>query len=109
MYPILELVLEMNERGIDFLPVDIYKSDVTKFIVEGKSLRPPLSALTGFGEVDAKKLVEARKDGAFSSVEDMMIRSKIGKVACETLQQAGCLEGMPRSEQLDMFDLLAGG
>lgn len=106
MYPILELVLEMNERGINFLPVDIYKSDVTKFIVEGNDLRPPLSSLTGFGEVDAKKLVEARKQGKFTSIEDMMIKSKIGKVACETLKIAGCLEGMPRSEQLDMFDLL---
>lgn len=106
MYPILELVLEMNERGINFLPVDIYKSDVTKFIVEGKNLRPPLSALTGFGEVDARKLVEARNKGAFSSIEDMTMRSKIGKVALETLQKAGCLDGMPRSAQMDLFDIL---
>ena len=106
MYPILELVLEMNERGINFLPVDIYKSDVDKFLLEGKNLRPPLSALTGFGEVDARKLVEARQNGRFTSIEDMMIKSKIGKVACETLQQAGCLDGMPRSEQMDMFDML---
>ena len=107
MYPILELVLEMYERGINFLPVDIYKSDVSKFKVEGKNLRPPLSKLTGFGEVDANKLVEAReKYGKFSSIEDMVIKSKIGKVACETLQLAGCLDGMPRSEQMDMFDLL---
>ena len=108
MYPILELVLEMNERGIKFLPVDIYKSDVNKFLLEGNNLRPPLSALSGFGEVDAKKLVDARKNGRFSSIEDMMIKSKIGKVACETLEKSGCLDGMPRSEQMDMFDLLAG-
>ena len=106
MYPILELVLEMNERGINFLPVDIYKSDVSKFIVEGKNLRPPLSALTGFGEVDAGKLVKARNEGKFSSIEDMTMRSKIGKVALEVLQKAGCLDGMPRSAQMDLFDIL---
>ena len=106
MYPILELVLEMNERGIEFLPVDLYKSDSVKFIIEDDGIRPPLSALTGFGEVDAEKLVNARKNNRFTSIEDMQIKSKIGKVAVETLQLAGCLDGMPRSEQMDMFDLL---
>ena len=109
MYPILELVLEMNERGINFLPVDIYKSDPVKFTLEGKDLRPPLSALTGFGEVDANKLADARKQGNFTSIEDMMIKSKIRKAAVEILQKSGALDGMPRSEQMDMFDILAGG
>ena len=107
MYPILELVLEMNERGINFLPVDLYKSTVNKFTVEKDGIRPPFSALTGFGEVDAKKLVEAReKYEKFSSIEDMTIKSKIGKVAVETLKQSGCLDGMPKSEQMDIFDML---
>ncbi len=106
MYPILELVLEMNERGISFLPVDLYKSHATKFLVEDDGIRPPLSALTGFGEVDADKLVKAREAGRFTSIEDMQMKSKIGKVAVETLQLAGVLDGMPRSEQMDMFDLL---
>ncbi|MDD3303937.1 MAG: PolC-type DNA polymerase III [Clostridia bacterium] len=106
MYPILEIVLEMYERNISFLPVDIYKSDATHFLVEKDGIRPPLSALTGFGEVDANKLVEARNIGRFTSIEQMAGAAKIGKVAVETLQKAGCLNGMPRSEQLDMFDLL---
>lgn len=106
MYPILEIVLEMNERGIEFLPVDIYLSEASKFVVEDNGIRPPLSALTGFGEVDADKLVEARKRGRFSSIEDMAFKAKLGKVAVETLRLAGCLEGMPRSEQMDMFDII---
>ncbi len=106
MYPILEIVLEMNERNINFLPIDIYLSDSKKFLVENDGIRPPLSALTGFGEVDADKLVKARQNGKFTSIEDMAYKSKIGKVAVETLQKYGCLDGMPRSEQMDMFDLL---
>lgn len=106
MYPILEIVLEMYERGINFLPVDIYKSDAIKFLVEEDGIRPPLSRLTGFGEVDAGKLVEARKEERFTSIEQMASKAKLGKVAVETLQKAGCLDGMPRSEQMDMFDLL---
>ena len=107
MYPILELVLEMNERGIDFLPVDLYKSTVKTFVMEPEGIRPPFSALSGFGEVDAQKLVDAReKYEKFSSIEDMTIKAKLGKSAVETLRLSGCLDGMPRSEQMDMFDLL---
>ena len=105
MYPILEIVLEMNERNIDFLPVDIYLSDAKKYIVEEDGIRPPLSALTGFGEVDAGKLIEAREQERFTSIEQMAMRAKLGKVAVEVLRKEGCLDGMPRSEQMDMFDL----
>jgi len=37
MYAILELVLEMYERGFNFLPIDLYKSDAIKFKVEDRS------------------------------------------------------------------------
>ncbi len=107
MYPILELVLEMNERNINFLPVDIYLSDWKKFIVEENGIRPPLSSLTGFGEVDSEKLVVAREKGRFTSIEQMTMSAKLGKVAVEVLKNAGCLKDMPRSEQMDMFDLLS--
>ena len=75
--------------------------------MEPEGIRPPFSALSGFGEVDAQKLVDARdKYEKFSSIEDMTIKAKLGKSAVETLRLSGCLDGMPRSEQMDMFDLL---
>ena len=103
MYPVLELVLEMNERGIEFLPVDLYKSHYSKFIVEDDGLRPPLSAINGFGPVDAENLYNAAKEGKFMSISDMQIKSKIGKVAIETLRNAGCLKGMSESNQMSLF------
>ena len=107
MYPILEIVLEMNERGINFLPVDLYKSDAVKFIVEEDGIRPPFSALDGLGEVDANKITDARDDGEpFTSIEQLSRKAKIGKVSLEILTNSGCLAGLPRSEQMDMFDLL---
>jgi hypothetical protein len=39
MYAILELVLEMYERGLNFLPIDLYKSHSTKFIMEEEGIR----------------------------------------------------------------------
>ncbi len=107
MYPILELVLEMNERGINFLPVDIYKSDATKFLLEGKNLRPPLSALAGFGVINAQNVAKARADDnePFSSKENLMLRAKLGKSAMEILENNGCLKGMANSSQIDLFEM----
>ncbi len=35
---ILEVVNEMYARGINFLPIDLYRSEATKFIIEDKSI-----------------------------------------------------------------------
>jgi len=62
MYAILELVLEMYERGFDFLPIDLYKSDSTKFLVEDGKIRPPLNSIPGLGTVAAEGIEKAREE-----------------------------------------------
>ncbi len=104
MYAILELVLEMYERGITFLPIDLYKSHATKFKVESDTeIRPPLNSIPGLGTVAAEGIDEAKKDGKFMSIDDMKIRSKIGKSVVELLEKVGCLKGMSQSNQLSLF------
>lgn len=102
---ILEVVNEMLERGIEFLPVDIYLSDAKKFLVEDDKIRPPLSALSGFGQVNAQTLVKARENGKFSSKESLQMRAKVGKIGLEILEKNNCLEDMPDSSQVNMFDM----
>jgi len=102
---VLEIVNEMYERDIDFLPVDIYLSSSNKFLVEEEGIRPPLTSLTGFGGVDAEKLIEARKQGKFESIEDVQIKARLGKVSVEVLEKNGCFKNMPRSSQLNFFDV----
>lgn len=102
---IMEVVNEMYERNIEFLPVDLYLSESKKFKVEKEGIRPPLCAIKGFGYVDAEKIVVSRKDGKFDSIEQLTIRAKLGKVAVDTLRKAGCLDGMPESAQMNFFDL----
>ena len=36
MYTVLEMVNEMYERGYEFLPIDLYKSDAQKFLIEDR-------------------------------------------------------------------------
>jgi len=104
MVTVLEVVNEMMERGIDFLPIDLYKSDSVKFLVEEDGIRPPLSAIPAFGTVNAKNVIDARREGIFSSKENLMQRAKLGKSAMELLDKYGCTKGMPNSSQVSLFD-----
>ena len=104
MYDDLEIVLEMYERGFEFLPVDLYKSEASKFTIENDKLRPPLNSLPGFGTVAAEGIVKARKDGKFMSIDDMKIRAKVGNSGAEVLKEFGCLDGMSQSNQTSLFD-----
>ena len=104
MYAVLELIIEFYERGLKFLPIDLYKSHSTNFIVENEGVRPPFNKIPGFGTVAAVSLVEARKDGKFMSINDLKIRAKIGDKAIDVLKETGCLEGMSQSNQLSIFD-----
>ena len=59
IYTILEIVLEMYERGYKFLPIDLYKSHSTKFLIEDGAIRPPLASIPGLGNVAAESIYKA--------------------------------------------------
>ena len=103
MYAVLELVLEMYERGLNFLPIDLYKSHYKNFIIEDDGIRPPLNSIPGLGTVAAEGIYNARLEEPFECIEDMQARSKIGKSVTELLDKFGCLKGMTKSNQLSLF------
>ena len=103
VYAILELVLEMYERGINFLPMDLYKSHSTKFRIEEGGIRPPLNSIPGLGTVAAESIEEAKKDGEFMCIDELQQRAKIGKSVTELLKKFGCLDGMTQSNQMSLF------
>jgi DNA polymerase III subunit alpha, Gram-positive type len=100
---VMELALEMNERGFGFAKVDLYKSSASEFIIEGDKLIPPFNAIPGLGTNAAINIVKAREEGEFLSKEDLQQRGKISKTILEYLDNHGCLEGMPDQNQLSLF------
>jgi len=100
---LLEVVNEMYSRGINFIPVDLYKSEAKKFTIDGGSIRPPLNGLPGLGITAAQNIVEARKEEKFSSIEDLRIRAKVSKTVIDILKQHGCLDDLPESSQISLF------
>ncbi len=104
VYTICEIVHEMYQRGIEFLPADLYESEAFRFqLVDGK-LRLPLNAFQGVGDAAAQNIVDARKDGEFMSIDDLKTRAKLTKTVIETLSENGCLKGLPETSQLSLFD-----
>ena len=104
MLTVLEVALEMYARGIKILPVDIYKSDASKFKVAGeKLLLPPMIALQGVGENAAINIQKERENGEFISKEELRKRTKISKTVIETLTNHGSLDNMSDKNQLSLF------
>jgi DNA polymerase III subunit alpha, Gram-positive type len=102
-YATLQIVNEMLARGIEVLPVDLYKSDAKKFLVEDNKIRLPFLSLSGVGEAAAKSLAEAGKKGPYISVDDLQARAKVSKSVIETMEAAGVLKDLPKSSQISLF------
>lgn len=100
---VLEVALEMTERGFHFQNVDLYRSSATDFIVDGNSLIPPFKVIDGLGTNAALNIVKAREQGEFLSKEDLRERSKISKTVLQYLDEHGCLEGLEERNQLSFF------
>lgn len=102
-YSTLQIVNEMLARGIEVLPVDLYKSDAYKYVVEDGKIRLPFSSLAGVGESAAQNLQESRKEGEYLSIDDVQMRSRVTKAVIETLENAGVLSSLPKSNQMSFF------
>ena len=99
----LQIVNEMMARKIEFLPVDIYKSEAKMFKVEDGKIRLPFSSLPGVGGAAADSLAETGKHTEYLSIEDMQIKTKVTKAVIETLKYVGVLKDLPESSQMSLF------
>ncbi len=100
LFTILEVCLEMYERGIDFAPVNIYESHAFKFGLKNKKILPPLNAFPGVGTGAAQAIYEAARGGEFMSKDDLKQRSGVTKTVIDILGDNGVLGDMPESSQI---------
>lgn len=105
MYVAMQVVNEMMARGVEFLPIDLYKSHATVYKLEDGKIRLPFMSMAGTGESAAVALMKARDDGEgeYMSRDDLQQRAGISKSVMETLDACGALEGLPQSTQMSFF------
>ena len=100
---ILELANEMLERGFEFKMVDLERSDASDWLIDGNTLIAPFRAIPGLGLNVAKQIVAAREERPFLSKEDLAERGKVSKTLIEFMTINRVLDGLPDSNQLDLF------
>ena len=103
IYSLLELLLEMYERGLNFVEIDLYKSDAEKFIVTDNGLLPPLCTIEGLGESVSQNIIDERKNGLFDTIEDFKERTKANKNVIDLLKKNNILRGIPDTNQMSFI------
>lgn len=102
---VLEVVLEMYCRGYNFENVDLYKSHSDKFLIGENGIIPPLKTINGVGETASRNIAKEREKGEFISIEDFATRTKVSKTVIEALKEHNCFEGLPESNQINLFNI----
>ncbi|MBR0158838.1 MAG: PolC-type DNA polymerase III [Clostridia bacterium] len=104
------LLAELYARGLKFLPVDIYESEARNFVPTPEGIRPPIACLQGIGASAAESIAaESRRRKAlgtkYISIDDFQASTGANKAVTEVLRAEGCLEGLPESNQMSLFDM----
>ena len=100
----LEVAYEYYLRGFEFLPIDIYRSHATKFLIVDGKLLPPFVSISGLGESAALDLMHGREGRHFLSIEEVAAACpKVSKTHMQMLREAGAFGDMPDTSQVSLF------
>ena len=103
-YPPNTLCVEARNRGISILPLDINKSDV-EFTSENNSIRIGLKAVKGMEQSFLDSIVSARKERAFTSLQDFVRRTSVNKNVTENLILGGAFDWFSANRRCMLWDL----
>ena len=105
-YGDMKIVQEMYARGYEFMPIDIFQAKAKHFqVIDGK-LMPALNTIDGMGDKAAEGVVEAAKDGPFTSCENFKTRSKVSGTIVDKMREMGMLGDLPLSDQMSLLDFM---
>ena len=100
---ICEIVVELEARGIELLPVDIYLSEGRKFKIEDGKIRIPLIGISGLGGAVIENILKEREETKFISVEDLKRRTKMSQTVADKLKSIGAISSLSETNQISLF------
>ena len=59
--------------------------------------------ILALGQTAAESIVEARKDGGFTTIEDFVTRTKVSRTLVDVMKQYGFLDDLPETDQMSLF------
>lgn len=101
----LQIAYECLARGIEFLPVDLFKSDSFKFLPEDGKIRLPFSSIEGIGENAAIKIKEASDSNEITSVESFQQKTMLSKSVMEVLERNHVFDNISKTDQISIFGI----
>jgi DNA polymerase-3 subunit alpha (Gram-positive type) len=101
----LKMSLEMVERGFEFLPFDLAKSQSYAFVIneDNTGLYMPFITIDGLGEKEAEKIVEEREIKDFVTKEEFKKRTRVKTKSFEQLEYFDVFEGLHDDNQITLF------
>ncbi|MBR2930686.1 MAG: PolC-type DNA polymerase III [Clostridia bacterium] len=97
------LVREAMARGVEFLGVDLHKSDAKAFLPENGKIRMPFNSLPELGDTAAEKIVETRDNYEILSIEELKLKAGLSTKIIEILRRNGVLDKLTETNQLSFF------
>jgi DNA polymerase-3 subunit alpha len=108
---IVEYVNEAGRMGLSVLPPDMNESDALFKVVDKNIIRFGLLAIKNVGRGAVDSIIEARKRGKFSSLEDLCQRIDLrlaNRKVLESLIKCGAMDffSMPRAQMVAALDMI---
>lgn len=100
---LLEILIEMDYRGVKLSKVDLYSSKAQSFYIENGKIRIPLVAVDQLGETIANKIEEERGNRMFSSIEDLKKRTGTNTAIINQLIKYQVLVDLEETDQQKLF------
>ena len=100
----MKIVQEMYARGLEFMPIDIYRAKAHRFQIIENKLMASLDSIEGLGDNAANAVEEAAKQGEFLSKDDFRDRTKVSKTVIDLMDDLHLLGDVPQSNQISLFD-----
>lgn len=97
MYPLWVHVEEMRRRGLDILHPCVHRGDM-EWTWEGEGLRCGMGQVAGVSERTLDAILHQRRDGPFTSLGDLLDRTRAALTEVEALVRGGALRDVPPGE-----------
>ncbi len=92
-YGMAEYIEEAKRMGIKILAPDVNCS-LYQFEVEGRNIRVGLTSIKGLSLKTVERIVEKRRNGKYSSIEDVLFRVHLTKTELLSLIRAGVFDSL---------------